>query len=64
MTDDRGRIVGMVAQGNQVYARVEGKQGLLTIEGSDCSLPWILNEQQRTEPLIALTQACKEKGQL
>jgi len=64
VTDDRGRIVGMVAQGNQVYARVEGEQGLLTIEGSDCSLPWILNEQQRTEPLIALTQACKEKGQL
>ncbi|ASV55457.1 fimbrial Usher family protein [Lelliottia jeotgali] len=61
--DDRGRVVGMVAQGNQVYARVEGEQGRLTLEGSDCSLPWKLNEQQRTEPLIALTLACVAKGQ-
>lgn len=62
VTDERGRIVGMVAQGNQVYARVEGEQGQLTLEGSDCSLPWILNEQQRKEPLIALTVACVVKG--
>lgn len=61
--DDRGRVVGMVAQGNQVYARVEGEQGRLTLEGGDCSLPWKLNEQQRTEPLIALTLACVAKGQ-
>ncbi|WP_324724368.1 fimbria/pilus outer membrane usher protein [Lelliottia sp. JS-SCA-14] len=60
--DERGRIVGMVAQGNQVYARVEDEQGRLTIDGSDCSLPWKLNEQQRAEPLIALTLACEVKG--
>lgn len=62
VTDGQGRAVGMVAQGNQVYARVEGEQGRLTLEGADCSLPWALNEQQRTEPLIALTLTCVVKG--
>jgi len=64
VTDDRGRVVGMVAQGNQVYARVEGEQGQLTLEGRDCVLPWQLTPQQRTEPLIALTLACMAKGRL
>ncbi|MGU3523446.1 fimbria/pilus outer membrane usher protein [Enterobacteriaceae bacterium C23F] len=64
VTDDRGRVVGMVAQGNQVYARVEGEQGQLALEGSDCVLPWRLTPQQQTEPLIALTQACMAKGSL
>ena len=62
VTDGRGRVVGMVAQANQVYARVEEEEGLLMLESSDCSLPWKLNQQQRTEPLIALTVACVTKG--
>ena len=62
VTDGRGRVVGMVAQANQVYARVEDEEGLLMLESSDCSLPWKLNQQQRTEPLIALTVACVTKG--
>ena len=62
VTDGRGRVVGMVAQANQVYARVEDEEGLLMLESSDCSLPWKLNQQQRSEPLIALTVACVTKG--
>ena len=34
------------------------------LESSDCSLPWKLNQQQRTEPLIALTVACVTKRAL
>lgn len=62
MTDGRGRVVGMVARANRAYARVEEEEGLLMLESSDCSLPWKLNQQQRTEPLIALTVACVTKG--
>lgn len=62
VTDEKGSIVGMTAQGNQVYARVSGEQGLLQIEGSSCLLAWRVNEAQRKEPLIALTRACRAKG--
>lgn len=62
VTDEQGRVVGMVAQGNQVYARVADEKGRLTPEGSDCVLPWTITPQQRTEPLIAVTLACVAKG--
>jgi P pilus assembly protein, porin PapC len=59
VSDEQGRVVGMVAQGNQVYARVDAEEGLLTLEGGGCVLPWRITSQQRTEPLIALTLSCK-----
>lgn len=62
VTDARGRVVGMVAQGNQIYARVESEQGQLTLEGSDCTVAWQVTPEQRAEPLIASTQACVVKG--
>ncbi|MFK3662144.1 fimbria/pilus outer membrane usher protein [Scandinavium sp. NPDC088450] len=63
VSDEQGRVVGMTAQGNQVYARVAQEQGQLSIEGQDCWLSWALNETQRKEPLIALTQTCRMKNQ-
>ncbi|MBB1201530.1 fimbrial biogenesis outer membrane usher protein [Enterobacteriaceae bacterium 89] len=62
VSDDKGNIVGMTAQGNQVYARVASQSGKLSIEGSNCVLPWTLTATQMKEPLIALTQSCGAKG--
>ncbi|ALR77349.1 fimbria/pilus outer membrane usher protein [[Enterobacter] lignolyticus] len=60
--DEQGNVVGMSAQGNQLYARVGTEKGRLTLEGSRCVLPWTLNDAQREQPLIALTLACQPQG--
>jgi outer membrane usher protein len=58
--DDRGNVVGMTGQGNQLYARVAAQSGALQV--NDCRLPYSIDDEQRQAPLIALTLACQQEG--
>ncbi|WP_354690285.1 fimbria/pilus outer membrane usher protein [Phytobacter sp. RSE-02] len=57
--DAQGKVIGMVGQGNQVYARVAESEGALHI-AEGCTLRWKLSAAQRKEPLIALKLPCEQ----
>jgi len=57
--DAGGRVIGMVGQGNQVYARVAERSGTLRI-GDRCTLRWSLTDAQLDEALIALSVPCTQ----
>lgn len=61
--NENGEPVGMVSQGQQVYARVEKRQGVLSIEmdnGSTCRLPYSVKEDESKDALISLNGSCEK----
>lgn len=57
--DGQGNVVGMVGQGNQVYARVAERDGTLDA-GNRCTLRWSLTDAQLAVPLVPLTLNCTQ----
>lgn len=55
--DTQGKVIGMVGQGNQIYARVGEREGALRV-ADGCTLRWKLSDAQLKEPLIALKLPC------
>lgn len=58
--DKDGHNVGMVGQGNQVYVRVEQKQGMLVVgkEDNSCEISYLIPEEKETDKLILLSGEC------
>ncbi|MEQ4922324.1 fimbria/pilus outer membrane usher protein [Proteus hauseri] len=58
--DKEGHIVGMVGQGNQVYSRVEQKQGVLVVgkENKSCEISYLIPEEKEADKLILLSGQC------
>ncbi|MFU8927986.1 fimbria/pilus outer membrane usher protein [Acinetobacter puyangensis] len=59
-----GAVIGMVGQSGQVYVRVEQQKGTLLLNWGDetaqsCLLPYQIDNQQLTQPLIKLSAQCK-----
>jgi outer membrane usher protein len=62
--DDKNAVVGLVGQGNQIYARAAGKQGMLRVKWGDsateqCTLKYDLRGQDMTQSLYRLALACR-----
>ncbi len=57
--DAQGKVIGMVGQGNQIYARVGEREGALRV-AEGCTLHWKLSDAQLKEPLIALKLPCAQ----
>jgi outer membrane usher protein len=57
--DAQGKVIGMVGQGSQIYARVADRDGTLHV-GDRCALRWSLTDAQLKAPLIPLTLNCMQ----
>lgn len=58
--DEKNAIVGLVGQGNQIYARVAQKQGYLHVKShSDCQVPYDIRPQSASQPLYRLSASCE-----
>lgn len=58
-----GVVIGMVGQAGQVYVKVEQQHGTLSLNWGDaadqhCQLPYQIDSQQLTKPLIKLSAQC------
>lgn len=58
-----GVVIGMVGQAGQVYVKVEQQHGTLSLNWGDaadqhCQLPYHIDSQQLTKPLIKLSALC------
>lgn len=59
--DENKNIVGLVGQGNQIYARVSRKKGILSIgENPVCNISYSLDENSDTKLLWRLIAACNK----
>ncbi|CNK64680.1 fimbria/pilus outer membrane usher protein [Yersinia alsatica] len=57
-------IVGMVGQGNQIYARVKDNKGSLYVRwgessGEQCELPYAFGSQDTEQDIIHITGSCR-----
>ncbi|WP_431225736.1 FimD/PapC C-terminal domain-containing protein [Serratia sp. L9] len=62
--DSKNTVVGLVGQGNQIYARASGKQGKLQVKwgesaGEQCTLNYDLRGQDMKQSLYRLELPCK-----
>ncbi len=57
--DAQGKVIGMVGQGNQIYARVAQQEGTLHA-GDHCTLRWSLTQAQLAATLIPLKLSCTQ----
>ncbi|KAF0864491.1 fimbria/pilus outer membrane usher protein [Pseudomonas sp. LD120] len=62
--DSQGRVVGMVGQASQLYARVEAPQGLLSLQWGDhpdqqCQVQYQIPEADLKQPMINLSGTCR-----
>ncbi|WP_397216380.1 fimbria/pilus outer membrane usher protein [Pantoea osteomyelitidis] len=57
--DENNNIVGLVGQGNQIYARVSNQKGVLSVgDRSLCNIAYSLDNNKSTQLLWRLTAAC------
>ncbi|CQR22501.1 putative outer membrane usher protein [Yersinia enterocolitica] len=59
----KDELVGMVGQGNQIYARVKDKKGSLYVRWGDnsneqCELPYAFDSKEAEQDIIHLTGSC------
>lgn len=62
--DSKNDVIGLVGQGNQVYARANNKQGSLKVKWGDsaaeqCTLNYDLKEQKMNQSIYRLTLPCR-----
>ncbi|OMQ22960.1 fimbria/pilus outer membrane usher protein [Serratia oryzae] len=61
--DSNNAVIGLVGQGNQIYARASGKQGVLQVKWGEsaseqCTLNYDLRDQDMTQSLYRLELPC------
>lgn len=62
--DSKNRVIGLVGQGNQIYARASSRQGTLKIKlgdaaGGQCLLNYDLRGQEMNKSMYHLTLPCR-----
>ena len=58
--DKDRHIVGMVGQSNQIYVRVENRNGTLTVgkDEDSCQIAYSIPEEKEADKLILLSGQC------
>ncbi|WP_193015145.1 fimbria/pilus outer membrane usher protein [Proteus sp. FME41] len=58
--DKEGHIVGMVGQSNQVYVRIENREGSLVVgkDENSCKIAYSIPEEKEADKLILLSGQC------
>lgn len=62
--NSKDELVGMVGQGNQIYARIADNKGTLYVRwgensGDQCQLPYAFNRQDTEQDIIHITASCR-----
>lgn len=62
--NSKDELVGMVGQGNQIYARIADNKGTLDVRwgessGDQCQLPYAFNRQDTEQDIIHITASCR-----